>query len=313
MESWADRVPPAEIELARFFARWPTQALARSETLQDLRRNAEAEFARVALPEACLIGPVDGPGIRGERILPSGADAHSAILYHHGGGHVFGSPATHRHLVARLAEAAGMAAYNMAYSLAPERPYPSGVNDAVANYRFVLDQGVAPERLILAGDSAGGNLTVAMVLQALEEGLPSPAGVHLISPWLDLGEKPPRAGYSFERDPLLDPEALRAWSAAYRCGVEATHPKISPLYAELAGFPPTLIQVGGAEILLEDSLVFARNVALGGGDVQLSVWKHQPHAWPLFHADLPTSGRGAIVQAGLWIRQIVQSCLDEQR
>jgi len=308
MASWADRMRRTELELMQFFARWPTLALARSETLRDLRRNAEAEFAKVALPEACLIEPVDEHGIRGERILPSGADTDSAILYHHGGGYVFGSPATHRHLVARLAEAAGMTAYNMAYSLAPERPYPAGVNDAVANYRFVLDQGIAPERIVLAGDSAGGNLTAALVLQAREEGLPSPAGVLLISPWLHLGEKPPPAGYSFERDPLLDPEALRAWSAAYRGGVEATHPKISPLFADLAGFPPTLIQVGGAEILLEDSLLFARNIAVVGGDVQLNVWKHQPHAWPLFHTDLPASGLGAIVQAGLWIMQIVKPC-----
>jgi acetyl esterase/lipase len=298
---------PAELELARLFTSWPTRALAQSETLQELRRNAEAEFGNVAFPEACFIEPVNDHGIRGERIVPSGADAQTAIIYHHGGGHVFGSPTTHRHLVAGLAEAAGMAAYNMAYSLAPERPFPAGVNDAVANYRFVLNQGVAPERIVLAGDSAGGNLTVAMLLQVLEEGLPSPAGLLLISPWLDLTEKPPHAGYSFERDPLLDPEALRVWSAVYRGGVEATHPKISPVFADLAGFPPTLVQVGGAEILLEDSLVFARNLALAGGDVQLSVWRHQPHDWPLFQAYLPTSGRGAIVQAGSWARQIVRS------
>jgi len=279
--------------------------MARSKSLGELRAAAEVENARISLPKGCAVSPLDGLPASGERIAVPGADATAAILYHHGGGHVFGSPATHRHLVARLAEAAGIVAFNMGYSLAPERPYPAGVEDSLANYRFVLDQGIAPERIIVAGDSAGGNLTLAMLIRASEAGLPLPGGIHLISPWVDLRDSEPHAGFSFDRDPLIVPEALRAWSRAYCGNSDASESKISPLLADLTGFPPTLVQVGGAELLLRDSLAFTNKLALAGATVQLNVWRDQLHAWPLFHADLLLAGCRAITQAGYWMRQIL--------
>jgi monoterpene epsilon-lactone hydrolase len=299
--------PAAERELAAFIAGWPARPMARSTTLADLRRNAEIENAAIPLPDGCVIEPLEATGITGERLVPKGADATGAILYHHGGGHVFGSPAMHRHLVARLAEAAGLVAFNMAYALAPEHPFPAGIEDALANYRFLIDQGIKPERIIVAGDSAGGNVTVAMLLLAAEAGLPQPGGVYLISPWLDLGPRTSHLGYTPDKDPLLAPDAIRAWSKAYRGDEHASHPRISPVFADVEDFPRTLIQVGGAEALLEDSLVFASKLALAGTDVQLNVWKDQVHAWPLFHADLPISGGAAIAQAGAWMRQTIGS------
>ena len=281
--------------------------MARSTTLIELRRNAEIENATIPLPADCAVEPLQAAGITGERIEPKGADATGAILYHHGGGHVFGSPATHRHLVARLAEAAGLVAFNMAYSLAPERPFPAGINDALANYRFLFDQGIAPERIIVAGDSAGGNVTVALLLLAAEAGLPMPAGVYLLSPWLDLGPRTPHPGYTLDKDPLLATDAIQAWSKAYRGDEHPSHPKISPIFADLKDFPITLIQAGGAEALLEDSFAFARKLALAGTHVQLNVWKDQVHAWPLFHADMPISGGAAIAQAGAWMKRAIKS------
>jgi len=295
----------AERELAAFIAGWPNRPMARSTTLADLRRNAEIENATVPLPVGCAVEPLQTADVTGERIVPRGADPTGAILYHHGGGHVFCSPATHRHLVARLAEAAGLVAFNMAYALAPEQPFPAGIKDALASYRFVIDQGIKPERIIVAGDSAGGNVTVALLLLAAEAGLPMPVGVYLLSPWLDLGPRTPHPGYTLDKDPLLAPDAIQAWSKAYRGDEHSSHPKISPAFADVKDFPRTLIQAGGAEALLEDSLAFARKLALAGTQVQLNVWKDQVHAWPLFHADMPISGGAAIAQAGAWMRQTI--------
>jgi len=295
----------AERERASLIARWPDRPLARSATLAELRRNAEIEYGRVPLPDGCTVEPLDKAGVTGERIVPQGLDGPGAILYHHGGGHVFCSSSTHRHLVANLAEAAGLIAYNMDYSLAPERPFPAGVEDAVRNYRFALNEGVQPERLIVAGDSAGGNLTAAMLLRLAREGLPRPAGAYLISPWLDLRPRTVPPEERPHRDPLLPPESVTIWAKLYHGRNNPADPDISPVLADLTGFPPTLIQVGGAELLLDDSLTFARNLALSGAEVQLNVWKDQLHAWPLFLHELPSDGQGAVAQGGAWIRALL--------
>jgi len=147
----------------------------------------------------------------------------------------------------------------------------------------------------------------AMLLLAAEAGLPMPAGAYLLSPWLDLGPRTPHPGYALAKDPLLAPDAIRAWGKAYRGDEHPSHPKISPVLADLKYFPRTLIQVGGAEALLEDSLAFTRKLALAGTDVQLNVWKDQVHAWPLFHADMPLSGGAAIAQAGEWMDRVSNS------
>jgi acetyl esterase/lipase len=291
-------------ERERFIAEWSSGVLAQSTTLAQLRENCESENARIPLPAGCVVEALDAGALRGERIMPEGAKEPGAILYHHGGGHVFGSAAAHRHLVARIADAAGLMAYNMDYPLAPEQPYPAGLDRALENYRFVLDQGVSPDRLIVAGDSAGGNLTVAMLLRARQEGLPMPAGLYLISPWLDLRPRAPVPAERVERDPLLLPDSIALWAKIYLGRHDPAEPEISPLLADVSGFPATLLQVGGAELLLEEALVFSGKLALAGVDLQLNVWKDQVHAWPLFHHEMPSDGLAAIAQAGAWIRSL---------
>jgi len=292
-------------ERERFLAGWSSGVLAQSATLAQLRENAESEYARVPLPAGCAVVSLQADKVRGEKIVPHGANGAGAILYHHGGGHVFGSAATHRHLVARIADAAGIVAYNMAYPLAPEQPYPAGLDMAVENYRYVLKQGVSPQRLIVAGDSAGGNLTLAMLLRARREGLPLPAGVYLISPWLDLRPRAPVPPERVERDPLLLPDSIALWAKIYLARQDPAEPEISPLLADLSGFPPVLIQVGGAELLLEEALAFSSKLALAGVGLQLNVWQDQVHAWPLFHHEMPTDGLAAIAQGGDWIRSVL--------
>lgn len=288
-------------ELAAFLQGWPARRLAQASDLKALRAVSEEESRDIPLPPGTQVRSIAHSDVTGELVLPAKIERDGAILFHHGGGHVFGSPAEHRHLAARIATATGLRVYNMAYPLAPEMPYPCGLDQALVNYRFVLTQGVSPEQLIVAGDSAGGNLTVAMTLRALAEGLPTAGGVYLISPWLDLDAIP--SNHDASRDPLLDPAIMRAWSACYRGHHAASDPAISPINASIDRFPPTLIQAGGAELLLNDSINFGRKLAQAGHDIQLSVAKDMVHAWPLFHADLPTASAAAFSELANWLER----------
>ena len=265
------------------------------------RQAFDAQHGAVPPADDCEIIPIAAGSVRGERIVPKGADVSKALIYHHGGGHMFGSPLSHRHLVSRLAAAAGVVAYNMEYRLAPEHPFPAGLDDAEQAYRFVLREGFKPENLIVGGESAGGNLTAALLLKLRDLGLAQPAGAYLLSPWLDMTQ----SGASYEargpHDPMITHNALSACSEAYRAGASAEDPLVSPAKGDLTGLPPLFIQVGADEVLLSDSLEFASRAALAGVDVRLHVWADMVHAWPLFHFALPVSGLAAIDEAGSWI------------
>jgi acetyl esterase/lipase len=296
-----------DTEIAAFKKTWAERVsqLTQPPSLEEQRRTFDEENSRIPLPPQCVLQEISSDdGVSGERLIPKGSDERRAILYHHGGGHTFGSPRSHRHLVGRLAEAAGVIGFNMFYRLAPEHPYPAGLDDAVCNYRFLLENGFAPEHIVVAGESAGGNLTAALLLKLRELRLPLPAGAYLLSPWLDMTQ----SGEAYEarapHDPMLTQDALENCATAYcLAGVSRIDPFVSPMKADLSGLPPLLIQVGTDELLLSDSLEFARNAALEGVDVQLQVWRGMVHAWPLFHPTLPTAGLGAIRKAGTWIAE----------
>jgi len=265
------------------------------------RQAFEQQHGAVPPAEDCEVSPIAAGQVRGERITPRGADTSKALIYHHGGGHMFGSALSHRHLVSRLAAAAGVVAFNMDYRLAPEAPYPAGLEDAERAYRYVLGEGFAPEAMIVGGESAGGNLTAALLLKLRDLGLQQPAGAYLLSPWLDMSQSGDSYQARAAHDPMITQAALQACSVAYRGGAPADDPLISPVKADLAGLPPFFIQVGADEVLLSDSLEFARRAALAGIDVRLHVWADMVHAWPLFHFALPVSGLVAIDEAGAWI------------
>jgi acetyl esterase/lipase len=297
----------AESEIEQFKQGWRAQVAAMADapppSIQQQRDVYEAEHSAVPPAADCTIEPIDNGTVRGERIIPAGADRTRALLYFHGGGHAFGSSLSHRHLVSRLASAAGVVAYNMDYSLAPERPFPAGLDDAINAWRFVHSEGFAPGDIIVGGESAGGNLTLAMLVKLLGDHAAQPAGAYLLSPWLDLTQ----SGEAYEvrgpHDPMVTREALQMMATLY-CGDAApTEPLISPLNADLAGLPPLLIQVGSDEVLLGDSTRLAHRAALAGTDVTLRVWPEMVHAWPLFHHALPTAGNAAIAEAGRWIAQ----------
>ena len=222
---------------------------------------------------------------------------------------MFGSSTSHRHLVSRLAKAAGVVGFNMDYRLAPEHPYPAALDDAMRAYRYVLDQGFSPQDIVVGGESAGGNLTAALLLRIRDEGLPMPAGGYLLSPWLDTIQSGESYAARAAHDPMLTHASLSGAAQAFLGGASGEHPMTSPVRADLAGLPPLLIQVGTDEVLLSDSLDFTRAAALAGVDVRLHVWAEMVHAWPLFHFALPTAGLAAIDEAGDWMARRL-NCAD---
>ena len=269
-------------------------------SVADQRAGYDAFGHGIPLPDGCTLDELKVNGVAAERLTPKGADTQAAILYLHGGGYVIGSAHSHRHLAARLAEAAGITALNVDYRLAPEHPHPAAVEDAVAAYRGLLDQGLSPSRIVIAGDSAGGGLTVAAALSIRTQGLPQPAGLYVISPWTDLAQSGAAYQLKLASDPMITLDGLNEMSASYRGGLPAADHLISPHYADLHSLAPMLIHVGSEEALLTDSTGLAEHAGLAGVDVRLEIWPEMIHVWPFFHQQL-AAGRRAITEAGMWI------------
>jgi epsilon-lactone hydrolase len=279
----------------------PVVAEFRQKSIAEKRAMFDAQMEAVPLAEGCTIESLDLSNVPAERITHPGAVQGKALLYLHGGGYLYGSLKSYRHLVSRFAVAAHVAAYHLDYRLAPEHPYPAALEDAINAYRRILASGVAPQNLLVGGDSAGGNLAAALLLKAREEGLPQPAGLYLLSPWLDLSA----AGQSYDavgaRDPVVSREDIKAYAAAF-LNRHRDDPITSPVHADLTGLPPTLIQVGTEEVLLSDSLDLAHHAALAGLDLELHVWPEMPHDWPVFHPII-RAGLAAIEEAGQWMQR----------
>ncbi len=253
-----------------------------------------------ALPSGCFHEPLTASGVKCERVAPLGAVDGRRILYLHGGGYVGGSPRSHRPLAARLAEAARSTAIVAEYRLAPEHPCPAAVEDALAVYRWMLDHGAEPERTVIAGDSAGGGLTLAMALALKDQGLPQPAGLLLISPWVDLTQSHDTHASKAADDPMISKDRLDESAAAYLGGSDPRDPMASPLFGDLAGLAPLLIQVGSEEALLGDSLMLAERAGHARVDVRLEVWPEMIHVWHAFGGQL-AAARRAIAAAGVWM------------
>ncbi len=220
-------------------------------------------------------------------ITPDEVVADATILYFHGGGWVYGSPRTAASLTAALARHVGVPAVSPGYRLAPEHPFPAAIRDGLAAYRALLERGTSPERIVVAGDSSGGGLAVGLFLLARDEGLPMPACTVLFSAGLDAT----RSGASMDEkedvDPLFDRPSLARLSAHYLAGAEPRQPLVSPaVVGDLSGLPPTLLQVGTNEVLLDDSTRFATRAADAGVEVVLDVTDDVPHVFQSLHAHL---------------------------
>jgi monoterpene epsilon-lactone hydrolase len=233
--------------------------------------------------------------------IDSGPAAAGALFYLHGGAYIAGSTQGYRGLVAEIGKVLGLPAFAPDYRLGPEAPFPAAVDDAVAVYRALLDQGIPASRIIMAGDSAGGGLALATLVKLKAEGFVLPAAGFLISPWADLSCTVGTMQSKAAEDPSLDRAGLLQAGSLYLAGQDAEHPLASPVNADLAGLPPLLVQVGSAEILLGDSVLIADRAGQAGTHVQLEVWPEMIHVWHSFHFMLP-EGRQALDAAGAFLR-----------
>jgi acetyl esterase/lipase len=288
-------------------------ASAQLEQVQELLRaidvtggSLEEQRARMdtfeqPVPEGTTVTAVDAGGVSAEWVVAPEADGDRVVLYVHGGAYCIGSPRSHRLLVAHLSSQAKARVLNVDYRLAPEHPFPAAVDDAVAAYRWLLGQGIAADRIALAGDSAGGGLTLATLLALRDAGDPLPAAAVPISPWTDLE----LTGESVETRAAVDlmvlPDRLKETADWYANGADLRHPHLSPLHGDYERLPPLLIQVGDAEVLLDDATRVAAIARAAGVDVTLEVWDEMPHVFQAFVGLLPEADQ-AVAGIGEWVR-----------
>ena len=281
------------------------QPFTSAPSIEQIRTDMEAAVALITLPPNVRVEHVDAGGVPAEWISGGTAEPQGVIVYLHGGGYCLCSVNTHRDHVARLARATGARALLIEYRLAPEHPFPAAVDDAVAAYRWLLRQGDAPHRIVIGGDSAGGGLTAATLLALRDAGDPLPAGAFLISPWLDLTHEGESMTSKAAADPMVTRALLEMMADAYATSQDLRQPLISPVFADLGGLPPMLVQVGTAEVLLDDSTRFAERAKAAGVDVTLEVWDEMIHVWHVYAEMLPEAQQ-AIDRIGEWVRARVR-------
>jgi phosphinothricin tripeptide acetyl hydrolase len=240
-------------------------------------------------PEGVTGTPVTAGGVPAEWIDPPGGATDRVVLYLHGGGYVAGSIDSHRNLTGHLARAMGCRVLALHYRLAPEHPFPAAVHDALAAYRWLLDGGLAAQHLMVAGDSAGGGLTLALLLAARDAGLAMPALAVPMSPLTDLEGLGESMTTRADADPMVSKGHLEQMATMYLAGADPRTPLAAPLHAELSGLPPLLIQVGDAEVLLDDSTRFADKARAAGVDVTLEVWPEMVHVFQASAGFVPES------------------------
>lgn len=268
--------------------------------LPQARENFETMFAAFPVAADVVFETATVGGVPARWATAPGVAKDRVLLYLHGGGYILGSSLAYRALYSGLARAAGARGLALDYRLAPENPFPAAVDDAVAGYRGLLGQGIAPGDIAIAGDSAGGGLTVAMLVAARDAGLPMPAAAVAISPFADLAATGASIASKAAEDPSLNSEGLAGMAGTYLNGASPRNPLASPIYANLAGLPPLLIQVGSVEILLDDSIRLAARAGEANLDVKLEIWAGMPHVWHGF-ASMLSEGRDAIDQAGAFL------------
>ncbi|MCY4618269.1 MAG: alpha/beta hydrolase [Chloroflexi bacterium] len=274
-------------------------------TLEEMRAGMEA--TSYPATDAATVTPVVANGVPGEWVTVAESDPNRRLLYVHGGGYVIGSAVTHRRLCEDIARAGGCAVLNLDYRLAPEHPFPAAVEDAIEGLKFLQANGPngagAAESTFVAGDSAGGGLTLATLLAARDQGVDQPNAGIGISAWTDLAITGETIQTRADADPLITDSAMVSGMAAQYLGdAAADDPLASPLYADYAGLPPLLLQVGDAEILLSDTTRVAEKARAAGVDVVEEVWNEMFHVWHAFAPMLP-EGQAAIDRIGEFINQ----------
>ena len=271
------------------------------QTIAERRAGIEAFVASFGATSGASTRPTHAGDAPGEWVAVPDASGGRAVLYLHGGGYVTGSPSSHRELAGRLSAASGGRVLSLDYRLAPEHPFPAAVEDATTAYRWMLAQGVEPSHAAIAGDSAGGGLTVAALVALRDAGDPLPAAGVCISPWVDMEGLGESMTARAKLDPMVGRAGLMDYAAMYLAGADARSPLAAPLYADLSGLPPLLIQVGTSETLYDDATRLAERARAAGVDATLQTWQEMVHVWHLFAPLLP-EGQQAIEAIGEFLK-----------
>ena len=254
-------------------------------------RGGGIEAAARRINRGFTISPVNAADVPCAWIEPVAPGAPPTIFYLHGGGYTSGTLLNYRDMLGRFAREYGLRTLYVDYRLAPRHLFPAAVHDALAAYRWLLQSGAEPEHIVFAGDSAGGGLALATLLAARDAGLPLPAGAALLSPWTDL-EGTGETLVSRKRvDPMLNSPGVGPTGKLYLGDADPRDPLASPLYGDLRGLPPLFIQVGDAEILLDDSRRLAERAGAVGVDVTLQIWPDMFHVFPIFPSLMPEARR----------------------
>jgi acetyl esterase/lipase len=279
----------------------PPRSLAEQRSAYDLAIENYAGHP-LLMPEGTRVEPVVVDGIPAEWISYPGADTERVLLYLHGGGYVIGSLKSHRDLVVRLGAAAGMRSLQIDYRLAPEHVFPAAFEDALTAYRWLLTNGTKPEHIVLAGVSAGGSLVLVLLQAVRDQKLPMPAGAALFSPWTDLAGTVESRVSRDGADPIFTGERINALANVYAGAEDKHNPLLSPINADLHGFPPLLIEVGRDEVLLDDSLQVAEHARAAQVPVELTVWEGMWHVFQRYAPVLP-EGQQSLEKAGAFLRR----------
>jgi len=270
-------------------------------TLAELRADADSRAA-APLPAGTTHRAVDADGVPGEWVDAPDAALDRVFLFLHGGGYYRGLAASSRATAARIAAACGARVFSIDYRLAPEHPFPAAVEDAHAAYRWLLDQGIAASRIAVGGISAGGGLTLALLLTLKEAGAPLPAAAVPMSAWTDLTQSGATMASKADIDPAISKAYLDRMAGYYLAGADPRSPLASPLHGALDGLPPLLIQVGTAETLLDDSRRFAERASAAGVDVTYEAWDDMIHGWH-GNGDVLPEANEAIAAIGAFFKQ----------
>lgn len=288
-------------QAARAIAQWRELVSRLTDNPADPRRISEEFFAQFAVPKDVSVESVVVAKVSADWLTTPDVEQDRVVLYLHGGAYVLGSARSYREMTSRIARAARARTLVLDYRLAPENPFPAAVEDAVAAYRWLLDQRTQPSSIVIVGDSAGGGLTVATLASLRDSGASMPAGAVCISPWIDLectgGTMETKAAV----DPLCSREFLLQGATMYLGGQSPRNPLASPLHADLKGIPPILIQVGTEETLLDDAYRLEQRASDAGVLVELKVFDGMPHVWHVFASYLPEA-QDAINEIGDFVR-----------
>ena len=273
-------------------------------SIPERRATMDAWDKAYPMADDVTVAPAKVAEVPVEWITAPNASEDAVLLFLHGGGYVIGSPDSHRHLVANLSEETGLQGLLVDYRLAPEDPFPAAVEDAISVYAALLTHGFEAEEIVVAGDSAGGGLVIAMMLAIRDANLPLPAAGICLSPWNDLTGTAKSLETNASVDPTVTKESLGFFAGEYLGEEDAQNPYASPLFGDFTGLPPLLIQVGSVEVLLDDAVMLAERAKEAGVSVTLEVWDEMIHVWHRYYPVLQEA-REANARIGEYVRGIV--------